>query len=81
MVKGLCKIFHLSHSGRLNKLYQSFIEFQEESTQSKGVVPDIALPSLINLEEVGENQKEVYTLGSNKWCGSPTPSGKKSSFR
>ena len=47
--------------GLVKQTVSKFYRVSGESTQSKGVVPDIALPSLINLEEVGENQKE-YAL-------------------
>lgn len=47
--------------GQVKQTVSKFYRVSGESTQSKGVVPDIALPSLINLEEVGENQKE-YAL-------------------
>ena len=44
--------------GQMKQTVSKFYRVSGESTQSRGVVPDISLPSIISIDEVGENQKD-----------------------
>ena len=44
--------------GQMKQTVSKFYRVSGESTQSRGVVPDISLPSIIRIDEVGENQKD-----------------------
>ena len=44
--------------GQMKQTVSKFYRVSGESTQSRGVVPDISLPSIISIDEVGERQKD-----------------------
>lgn len=44
--------------GQMKQTVSKFYRVSGESTQSRGVVPDISLPSIISIDEVGESQKD-----------------------
>lgn len=48
----------LSH-GQITLTQQKFYRITGDSTQNRGVIPDINLPSLYNISEVGENALEA----------------------
>lgn len=48
----------LSH-GQITLTQQKFYRISGNSTQNRGVIPDISLPSLYNIAEVGENALEA----------------------
>lgn len=48
----------LSH-GQITLTQQKFYRITGDSTQNRGVIPDISLPSLYNISEVGENTLEA----------------------
>lgn len=48
----------LSH-GQITLTQQKFYRISGDSTQNRGVIPDIDLPSLYNVSEVGENALEA----------------------
>tara|TARA_Y100000992_G_scaffold302511_1_gene276992 strand:+ start:90 stop:1466 length:1377 start_codon:yes stop_codon:yes gene_type:complete len=44
--------------GQMKQTISKFYRVSGESTQSRGVIPDISLPSIISVDEVGESQKD-----------------------
>jgi len=48
----------LSH-GQITLTQQKFYRITGDSTQNRGVIPDISLPSIYNISEVGENALEA----------------------
>ena len=44
--------------GQMKQTVSKFYRVSGESTQRRGVVPDISLPSIISIDEVGESQKD-----------------------
>jgi len=53
--KGSVQSLSRVHKGRLKITESKFYRVSGDSTQHRGVIPDIALPSMFDLEEVGES--------------------------
>ncbi len=70
--KGTVQALLPLHEGQIKLTESKFYRVSGDSTQHRGVLPDITLPSIYNVEDIGESSQE-YALPWDQVRATPVP--------